>query len=932
VVASVAVLVAAVTCQVLAALSLWFRVEQRRGWLGRVTPYFSVSAAAVAVFGALGSAWAAIAVLIAGCALWLIAGWRMSWLHPVGLQTIVSGWVFGVAELAFFAVVVFHLPSGWLRAVGIAWWLVAVLELPWRLIQGYLFQEVICRRRWDMPWQLDPALRRESGSLVSVHVPCCTEPPEVVIACLEALAAQRYRDVEIIVVDNNTAEQSMWRPVEQCCRRLGPRFRFFHVQHLAGAKAGALNFALTHTDPMASLIAVVDCDYQVDPEYLSSTVGYFADPGLAHLQLRQDYRDWKIDSYHAGMYWEYRIASGTYLVSRNEWRIPMSLGTMCLIRRSALVAAGGWLETCATEDSELSIRLHALRYRGLYFDVALGWGTVPTHFQDYRRQRHRWTRGPVQEVKEHWRMLLPGSRRPGSAAFTPAQRLISLHHGCHEFARGVQGACAVLILAAAAIMIISGKQTGIPALPLVAIAAGRLAGGAIGLRVFWSRICPSLGAAALAAVSNRSLTWVVWNAGLYGWASRQRPWGRTGKFTWPGSTRRALQATRGEISAGVFGVIAGTVTVACTPSPLAGLLLGAALLAPAWALLLAPIQAVRAERSADRALARRRGAGADAIVPAKRVLTPIPHAVRTDFRDYFADPGASLVAYATKFEYSGPPTDENMYAQLHRLREKFDGLVLYDCGRHAARVLRMAAELDYHAALLTIWNLPSWVEQIRAAALLRRHGRRLILAVCLGSEGLLMHRYTDADLLAAYRRMRRLADPIPVEITSTEPWSYYLEPAHSAALTQVCDFLMPNVHAIWDAYLSDPEDMAIWTAEKADELQTALGRPVLIREAGVPGGGRPPRRLEGLTEFDRQIQAEFWRAWLKLKAQGRVPSACAFEAIDNPDKLHMSDFEPHWGLLRANHELTAWPAWDVFPALRETLGSHPERDGNGGPF
>jgi cellulose synthase/poly-beta-1,6-N-acetylglucosamine synthase-like glycosyltransferase len=40
-------------------------------------------------------------------------------------------------------------------------------------------------------------------------------------------------------------------------------------------------------------VAVVDSDYVVEPDFLSATVGYFDDPGLAHLQVRQDYREWR---------------------------------------------------------------------------------------------------------------------------------------------------------------------------------------------------------------------------------------------------------------------------------------------------------------------------------------------------------------------------------------------------------------------------------------------------------------------------------------------------------------------------------------------------------------------------------------------------------------------------------------------------------------
>jgi cellulose synthase/poly-beta-1,6-N-acetylglucosamine synthase-like glycosyltransferase len=39
---------------------------------------------------------------------------------------------------------------------------------------------------------------------VSLHVPAYAEPPEIVIATLDALARLRYANFEVLVVDNNT--------------------------------------------------------------------------------------------------------------------------------------------------------------------------------------------------------------------------------------------------------------------------------------------------------------------------------------------------------------------------------------------------------------------------------------------------------------------------------------------------------------------------------------------------------------------------------------------------------------------------------------------------------------------------------------------------------------------------------------------------------
>ena len=99
---------------------------------------------------------------------------------------------------------------------------------------------------------------------VSIHVPAYNEPPDMLIETLDALARLDYPDFEVLVIDNNTRDEAVWRPVEAHCAALGARFRFFHVAPLAGFKAGALNYALARTAADAQIVAVIDSDYVVD--------------------------------------------------------------------------------------------------------------------------------------------------------------------------------------------------------------------------------------------------------------------------------------------------------------------------------------------------------------------------------------------------------------------------------------------------------------------------------------------------------------------------------------------------------------------------------------------------------------------------------------------------------------------------------------------
>ena len=59
----------------------------------------------------------------------------------------------------------------------------------------------------------------------------------MVIETLNALARLDYDNFEVIVLDNNTPDPEVWRPVEAHCRTLGPRFRFFHFDNVKGFKA-----------------------------------------------------------------------------------------------------------------------------------------------------------------------------------------------------------------------------------------------------------------------------------------------------------------------------------------------------------------------------------------------------------------------------------------------------------------------------------------------------------------------------------------------------------------------------------------------------------------------------------------------------------------------------------------------------------------------
>lgn len=257
----------------------------------------------------------------------------------------------------------------------------------------------------------------ERAPLVSIHIPAYREPPEMLRQTLDSVAQLDWPNLECVVVINNTPDPAQWGPIEDHCRLLGPRFKFVREDKLEGFKAGALRLALEHTAPQAEIIGVLDADYVVHPDWLKDLVPAFADPAVGLVQAPQDHRDASRTITQVVMNREYAGFFDIGMVERNEANAIVTHGTMCLIRREALLAAGNWSSDTIVEDTDLGLSLLARGWRAHYTNTRYGWGLLPCDFAAYKRQRHRWAYGGVQLIKKHWRAFLPGR-----SLLTPQQR------------------------------------------------------------------------------------------------------------------------------------------------------------------------------------------------------------------------------------------------------------------------------------------------------------------------------------------------------------------------------------------------------------------------------------------------------------------------------------------------------------------------------
>ena len=178
-----------------------------------------------------------------------------------------------------------------------------------------------------------------------------------------------------------------------------------------GFKAGALRLALDHTAADAEIIGVIDADYVVQPNWLKDLVPLFDDPPVGLVQAPQDHRDGERSVMHHAMNGEYAGFFDIGMVQRNEANAIIVHGTMCLIRRAAIEAAGGWSSDTICEDTDLGLTMLELGWHAHYTNRRYGHGLLPDSFEAYKKQRHRWAYGGLQIMRKHWRRFLPGGSR-----------------------------------------------------------------------------------------------------------------------------------------------------------------------------------------------------------------------------------------------------------------------------------------------------------------------------------------------------------------------------------------------------------------------------------------------------------------------------------------------------------------------------------------
>ncbi|GAB6067207.1 UDP-forming cellulose synthase catalytic subunit [Methylothermus subterraneus] len=247
---------------------------------------------------------------------------------------------------------------------------------------------------------------------VDVYVPTYDEPEEIVKITLTAAKAMNYPASRLNVyllddgstwarrhaLDLATAKAAWERhsKLQALCRSLG--VRYLTRKDNTCAKAGNLNAALKVTD--GELIAVLDCDHVPTVDFLQETVPYFADPQVFLVQTPHFFATPDPIEKNLGLFDRMPSENAMFYqavqLGLDFWGASFFCGSAAVLRRKALVAAGGFSGQTVTEDAETALRLHARGWRSVYLKKPLVAGLQPETFASLVRQRMRWAQGMIQ--------------------------------------------------------------------------------------------------------------------------------------------------------------------------------------------------------------------------------------------------------------------------------------------------------------------------------------------------------------------------------------------------------------------------------------------------------------------------------------------------------------------------------------------------------
>lgn len=269
----------------------------------------------------------------------------------------------------------------------------------------FLFLTIFKKKRRSM--SIGWAAEQNPSSVVDVLIPTYNEPEEVLrrtlVGC-KCMEVPRGFKKKVWVLDDTNRKEIKKLAKDLNCE-------YISRENNKHAKAGNINNALALTG--GEYIAVFDADFIPSKDFLSHTLGFFAESAVAMVQTPQNFYNEDPVSTNLGLQSilnnEQTLFFRHIQPSRDFFNSVICCGTSYIVRREALEKIGGVPVESITEDFFTSLLLQNEKYKIYYLNEALSAGLSPETIGDYVNQRLRWCRGTIQNIySSHNFFDLPG--------------------------------------------------------------------------------------------------------------------------------------------------------------------------------------------------------------------------------------------------------------------------------------------------------------------------------------------------------------------------------------------------------------------------------------------------------------------------------------------------------------------------------------------
>lgn len=247
--------------------------------------------------------------------------------------------------------------------------------------------------------------KRDFTPFVSIIVPAYNEE-EVIETSVKSLLKINYPNYEIIIVNDGSTDET--REVSESLvgyhKGTEGRVKVSLINQPNGGKSRALNTGIRQS--RAEFVLCMDGDSQLSPDSLRKAVRHFVNPDIGAvagnvkvLNRRKFFTDLQALEYIEGLNMARSAQSYVRLVNI----IPGPIG---LFRKKAVENAGYYSSDTFAEDADLTLKLLASGWKIYYEPNSISFTEAPEKLQDLLKQRYRWTRGIIQSIRKHKRLMI----------------------------------------------------------------------------------------------------------------------------------------------------------------------------------------------------------------------------------------------------------------------------------------------------------------------------------------------------------------------------------------------------------------------------------------------------------------------------------------------------------------------------------------------